>query len=265
LYYILGGKVLKKSSLIVVLVITFLLGSVFSVNPAQAADTVASLKKQVTQLQAQVKSLTSKLKVKDQEIAKLKKENAALKLNAATASKTKVSYKGLVKTGVITYKDNEYIPVSYVKDVLGIPVSYDRKGDINYIGGKPDGIYMSDIMKPYYGSAVVNETMIVGQQSYYKGYSFYSKMSSGKGELAFNLNKKYKTLSGKMGTEDSKDYSEHTVKVFGDGELLGVFEIKAGDLPIDINLDVTNVAKLQFEATSRHYLTDIFFLDFIIK
>lgn len=117
---------MKKSSLIALLIFTFLLGNVFSANPVQAGETVESLKKQVIQLQAQVKNLTSKLQSKDREIAKLKKENATLKVNAATVSKTKVSYKGFVKTGAITFKNNEYIPVSYVKDVFGIPV-LDRK------------------------------------------------------------------------------------------------------------------------------------------
>jgi hypothetical protein len=244
------------------------LGSAFSPNTTLAADTVASLKKQVIQLQAQVKSLTSTAKAKDQEIAKLKKENATLKANAATASKTKVSYKGLVKTGAITYKNNEYIPVSYLKDVFGIPVIYDRKADINYVGGKPDGSYMSDILKPYYGSAVVNETMIMGQESYYKGYSF--SFENRAGEFAFNLNKKYTTLTGKLGFDDNLNEADGaTIKVYGDGELLSVFEIKVGDLPININVDVMNVAKLQFTCSStQDWSSDnanIDFADIIIK
>jgi cell division protein FtsB len=239
----------KKSFIALLFVFTLLIGNAFSANSALAGDSVQSLKKQVTQLQVQVKALTSKLKAKDQEIAKLKKENATLKTNAATISKTKVSYNGLVKTGVITYKSSEYIPVSFVKDVLEIPVTYDRKADINYVGVKPNGMFMSDIMKPYYSSNSFsfNTKMVMGQDSYYKGFqfSFYDGY-----EINFNLNKKYKNLSGKIGLDDNQSSSweiDTKVQVLGDGELLGEYVIKSGDLPIDINLDIVNVTKLQFE------------------
>jgi hypothetical protein len=155
----------------------------------------------------------------------------------------------------------------FFKDVFGIPVTYDRKQDINFVGGKPDGIYMSDIIKPYYGSASINETMIMGQQSYYKGYSF---TTGREGELAFNLNKKYTTLTGKVGFEDEVNEAfDATIKVYGDGELLSVFNIKNGELPIDINVDVMNVSKLQFSCSSTTSWSQdkayFDFADFIIK
>ncbi|WP_163099401.1 NPCBM/NEW2 domain-containing protein [Peribacillus alkalitolerans] len=262
---------MKKKSLIGLLfVFTILLGSAFSPNSALAGDTVASLKKQVIQLKEQVKSLTNKVKSKDQEIAKLKKENATLKANAATASKTKVSYKGIVKTGIITYKNNQYIPVSYVKDVFEIPVTYDRKTDINYVGVKPNGSYISDIIKPYYSSTdvKVNEKIVMGQESYYKGYKF---LPSGytKTDVNFNLNKKYTNLKGKIGFYEEGDdggyYSRDTIiQVFGDGELLKEIELNKGDLPMDIDLDILNVKQLQFKINSS-YAVKIGLADCIIK
>jgi cell division protein FtsB len=257
----------KKKSLIAFLfVFTFLLGNSFSPNSVLAGDTVASLKKQVTQLTAQVKSLTSKVKSKDQEIAKLKKENATLKANAATAAKTKVSYKGLVKTGAITYKNNVYIPVSYVKDVFGIPVTYDRKADINYVGVKPDGSYMSDIMKPYYSSeeVKVNEKMVMGEETYFKGYKFYLQTEA---KVNFNLNKKYSNLKGKIGFDELGWGSKSTIiKIYGDEELLEEFKFNKGDLPIDIDLDVRNINKLQFLLDDGDFSNStVGFADFLIK
>jgi hypothetical protein len=246
------------------------LGNAFSPNFVLAGDTVASLKKQVTQLTVQVKSLTSKVKSKDQEIAKLKKENATFKANVATASKTKVSYKGLVKTGAITYKNNVYLPVSYVKDVFGIPVTYDRKADINYVGLKPEGNYMSDILKPYSSKTEItlNEKMNMGGEPFYKGYAILSGgVMEGHAAVSFNLGKKYSNIKGKLGIDDNNYVKDNaTISIYGDNELINTIELFHGDLPTDLNLDVMNINKLTITIKADTYRPMVInFADVVIR
>jgi hypothetical protein len=226
---------MKKGLMCLIIVFAFLLGNSFPTSGADAKVSIESLQKQI-------KDLSNNLKAKEKEIT-------VLKASSAKASKTKVAYNGSSKGGLIEYKNITYMPVTFVKDVLNVPVTSDQKANTIYFGAKPNGSYMSDLLKPYYFSGYeleLNGTMVMGDQKYYKGYSL---SSYGDFEVVFNLAKKYTKLSGKIGFDDSNSSAsrdDYTVKVFGDDELIETIEIDAAGLPVDFNLDISNINKLNF-------------------
>ncbi|WP_342546274.1 NPCBM/NEW2 domain-containing protein [Paenibacillus sp. FSL P2-0089] len=76
--------------------------------------------------------------------------------------------------------------------------------------------------------------------------------NKGLGSIEYNLNGKYKKLTGYVGIDDhSKDSANPgTVKFIADGkEVYYSSEMLGGDLPKEINLDMSGVLKLRIEFT----------------
>ncbi|WP_282940473.1 NPCBM/NEW2 domain-containing protein [Paenibacillus sp. RC67] len=72
------------------------------------------------------------------------------------------------------------------------------------------------------------------------------------GSIEYNLEGKYTKLTGSVGIDDKTKNSNAlgTLKIIGDGKELTVLgNLKGGDLPKNIDIDITNISKLQISFT----------------
>jgi len=172
-----------------------------------------------------------------------------------------------VPTSLI-YNGTTYVPLRFFSEALDQPVKYESKTKTIYVGEIPaDEIveqYMSDIITPYYKDDYTlfeaNRNMSVAGKAYNKGYQIKGFFNSG--NLSFNLEGKYTTIFGLVGLDDSRNNSDATIQIFGDEKLIKTIDIKAGDLPKQLNLDVTGVIKLDIKFTTG---STIDFVDLRIK
>ncbi|MBP0726621.1 NPCBM/NEW2 domain-containing protein [Bacillus sp. RG28] len=144
-----------------------------------------------------------------------------------------------------------------VTETLGYPTVFNKTKNILYMGYNPYGSYLKDVVgEPYftsYGTEYRSVNYDNYRDFYYAGGTFYSKgyalkIHSGKQETAFNLKKKYTEFKGSIGY--SSKYHEYNIptnlKIYGDGGLLFNIDMKPGDLPYPLTLDVDGINKLSF-------------------
>jgi TolB-like protein len=62
-----------------------------------------------------------------------------------------------------------------------------------------------------------------------------------------NLNRRYARFTCNIGRVDGTNSRDSTISFFGDGTLLRTFNLKANDLPLDINLEVEGIRQLRIE------------------
>jgi hypothetical protein len=265
------------------LVFSFLAGSILSTGTAMAGESVATLQKQIKSLQTTISTFKKQISSKDKQIIELKKQIATkdkelnvYKSKSVNVLKTKVAFEGNVRSGnyqylnnsvpvTLDYKGVRYAPVSLISEMLGFKTVYKNKEDVIYIGSEPNGSFMSDLLEPYYttNTISINEEMIMGEQSYNKGYNIEFGYTGNK--HSFNLDGKFKNISGIFGIEDGRAGGATTVTFIGDGTDLGKIEINEGDLPIKYNLDVTNILKLEVVIKNDNWGTTVNFANVVIN
>ena len=195
------------------------------------------------------------------------------KLNVVLEN-VKLMFDGVQKetTRSIIYNGQMYVPAKTMAEGMGEQFSYDGKTKTAWVGKKHGSFkYLSDMSyarvdarnewyltfnKDYNGGAIA-----IGDGEQFK----YKKGISGKllsntdyanpSSVTYNLNGKYKKLSGFAGIDDATRNYKGTmdVVIIGDGTELARFEgIKGGDNPRNVDVDITGVVQLKilFEATS---------------
>ena len=176
------------------------------------------------------------------------------------------------------YNGTTYLPIRAVGEALGKQVQWDQNtktaflGDGQVITGESQKV-LTEVMPPFTKSKVTvttkndtrNEIDLAGKK-YNNGISFESHKVGSTGYANFNLEGKYSNLTGLLGLDDA----EHEIKVdfIGDGRLLQSYDIIGGQLPVNVNLDVTGVRLLEikFEKTegkSTYNYTK--FVDIMVK
>lgn len=270
---------MKKRSLVFLIVFALVAGSLFSTSVVEASESNASLQKQIKSLKSTVSKQNKQMKDKDKQIKSWKststKQKSQLKekdkkiadLNkkisySVVPLKTKVAFQGNEFSGntqigtssipvVLDYKGIKYSPVDLIGGLLNYKTIFNKTKDTVYFGVEPSGSYMSDILKPYYSndSFYINQSMKMGEESYNKGYAMEFDWYSDSW-YSINLAGKYAHISGIMGMDDSSDNKGGIVKIYGDDNLLGSYELEKGGLPLNIDLDVSNVKKLEITANT---------------
>lgn len=272
---------MKKKSLVFLILVAFVVGTMFSTSAAEAGTSVTSLQKQIKTLKATVSKQKTQIAKKDKEISGYKKtvsskdkEIKKYKSYAINPLKTKIAYQGNVKSGnyqlgntsvpaIFDYKGIKYAPVNLVGELLDTKSIYNKKSDTVYFGTEPEGSYMSDILGVYYNSNTVNinEDMWMGSEKYNKGYSMLFHESY---RYNINLNGKYKNISGTLGLDDNESNYNTVIEIYGDDELLGSYTLNVGELPIDIDINVSGVKKLEVKGSKGGY-AQVDFANVIIK
>lgn len=149
------------------------------------------------------------------------------------------------------YNGNVYIPIGLASNLSGVPFSYDSKSGSVHIGQNLTSTYMSDA-KPFYistNSYYLNKQIQVGGQSFTKNIAFFAVFNN-ETSFAYNLNGKYRTLETIVGLSDDANKHDTTLTILGDDRELWTGNLKAGDLPQNLNVDVSGVLKLQFKYTN---------------
>ncbi|MFM9280280.1 NPCBM/NEW2 domain-containing protein [Paenibacillus jiagnxiensis] len=176
-------------------------------------------------------------------------------------------------TQSIVYNGQLYAPVKEIANGIGESFTYDGKTKTGWVGQKEGSyVYLDEIsyartdgkkdnlfFKNWKNPSGLKFT--IAGQKYLHGIGsvlYGSKYSQYFNSVDYNLNGKYKRLSGFAGIDDYTKNSDSTgaIVIKGDGqELFRKEGMRGGDLPFEINVDVTGVLKLQvyFETSSESY------------
>ncbi|WP_410511665.1 NPCBM/NEW2 domain-containing protein [Paenibacillus sp. BR2-3] len=174
----------------------------------------------------------------------------------------------------IVYNGQLYAPVKNIANGLGENFTYDGKTKTAWIGRKEGSfVYLDDISYARIDGIRKNtinfknwtnpsglKFKIAGQQ-YFHGIGSILSQSYSSGDninsVDYNLNGKYKKLTGYIGVDDYTKDSDNTgtIVIKGDGqELFRKDGIRGGDVATEISVDITGVLKLQvyFEAAEDY-------------
>ena len=154
------------------------------------------------------------------------------------------------------YNGTTYLPIRAVGEALGKQVQWDQNtktaflGDGQVVTGEVNKA-LTEIMKPFSKEKAeviakdeYKTKLSLGGKEYNNGILFNSYTYK-KGHANFNLEGKYTNLTGLLGA----DQEGLTVKVdfIGDGKLLQSFDVVGGQLPVNVNLNVTGVRLLEIK------------------
>jgi len=192
---------------------------------------------------------------------------------AASTAKIEVSFENIkymfdgvqkVSTdNAILYKGQLYAPVKFVADASGKEFSYDGKNKTAWVGKKEGSFkYLSDVnyartdgpsgSSVHFNQNPYSNKIEIAGDKFQKGIVFnLSFMNNKSTSIDYNLNGKYKKLSTFIGVDDETKNSNRVVtyRFIGDGTELALFEnVKGGDNPNPVNIDVSGVLKLQIVA-----------------
>lgn len=161
------------------------------------------------------------------------------------------------------YNGETYIPTSLLTSALKIPVKYDRKTSVLWIGqtDQPGTAYIGKDLKDMnyqegdsfhkatWGDGTVTEQDNLGNNytNFLKLYieAFYANKEFWN-YIEYPLNGQFKKFNAKISfTEKYKSSRETaTLIILLDGEEAFKGDYKAGEFPMDIEVDVTNAAKM---------------------
>ena len=154
------------------------------------------------------------------------------------------------------YNGTTYLPVRAVGEALGKTVTWDGATQSVYLGEKPGDVqYMLNICPIYDGkgyrsylSSEGETVSVAGKQytnSFTLGYNYY--VVDPTSYALFNLNGKYKKVIFKVGRVDETYHNDTTLNVYLDGILKKQYNVKATDLPKEIEIDLNYAMQLKIE------------------
>ncbi|RPK18264.1 NPCBM/NEW2 domain-containing protein [Paenibacillus xylanexedens] len=178
----------------------------------------------------------------------------------------KMMFNGVHKstTQSIVYNGNLYVPAKTAAQTMGESFTYDGKSktasfgtkagtfkyldEVSYarIDGIVDRVYFKNWENPKgLKFTIANQKYLHGIGTILDNYTYTSDELV---SVDYNLNGGYKKLTGFIGIDDYTRNSTNagSIVIKGDGEeLFRKDEMKGGDVPESINVDVTGVLKLQ--------------------
>jgi len=159
---------------------------------------------------------------------------------------------GVVQNGPVHSVTRNYWTIQYDNG----PTGWSSENLLQLVNGDTvtgSIIYLSDL-KPY--ESEFDETLydsqaslIMGGKPYSKGIRF-KQFYNGAKSVYFNLNGKYSRLKGHIGMNDGSDIwrsGKISVLIQGDGNDLNKLDLKPGDLPASVNIDVKGVHQIKIE------------------
>lgn len=185
---------------------------------------------------------------------------------------------GIEKTNgtesALIYKGTTYVPIRFIGEALGKTVEWNGETNTVWIGKREEGFdYLTDIAYARADGAARtnsyfdNVLTIAGKVYENKGVKVnlpVTDSQSNHGSIDYNLEGRYTRITGMTGINDTTKNSDATgtLIIRGDGKELASFaNLKGGDLPRNVEVDVTGVSKLRlvFESDNVDRLT----IDFV--
>jgi len=184
---------------------------------------------------------------------------------------------GKGETGLI-YEGKSYVPLRFISEALGKKVEWDQENQTIWIGMRDGRInYLADIEYAR-ADGIAAENAFFNNVLHVAGTMYASNgikvklpevdlnhnNTSEFGSIEYNLDKQYARLTGKVGIDDRTKNSDArgTFIIYGDGEeIFKKDELRGGDHPIDIDIDLRQISKLKlyFEKEGVDKLT----IDFV--
>lgn len=158
----------------------------------------------------------------------------------------------------ITYSGTTYVPIRAVSNMLGIDVEWDGKNNAVLLGETGAKDFLVDI-EPYARDGAYRMTLEDASPEEIAGETYYNYISMGnmahsEGELFYNLEGKYKTLTLTVYNMSDDD---HLISFYGDNDaLLKSDKVIGMNLPKTITVDVENVMQLTLKGHRYTYIID---------
>lgn len=169
------------------------------------------------------------------------------------------------------YEGTTYLPVRALAEALGKTVQWDEATNTVFIGdgeitpAQGSAVDLLEITSPFSKEhAYETSNYSLGGVNYKNAIKYRSGLYE-IGHTNFNLEGKYTNLTGKLGAD--QEGSVMRFDFIADGRLLQSYDVVAGQLPIDVNLNVTGVRLLEikYEITSEHRSSDSAFADIMVR
>lgn len=130
-----------------------------------------------------------------------------------------------------------FVPIRFVAEALGYPVSWDSKTRTVNVGIPPGGVDL----EAYSGQKLsLSSPATIFGIKYSKGYDLDR-------ECAFNLAGRYSTITFSAGIPDGRGYDEDAFIAYGDGAEIAIGELKRTNGLEDYTVDVKGVNQLQIK------------------
>lgn len=162
------------------------------------------------------------------------------------------------------YNGTTYLPVRAIAKAFGKEVNWDRETNTIYIGKKDNAkevakeVWIEDIVPLNTQTSILSqcskwnptEDKVNTEETYQNGmkYGIYHYLGNGWAYNEYLLNSEYKQIQGKFVlTQASKNSNiKAALEIYGDDKLLYTSQkMTGGVLPIDFNIDISNVKILR--------------------
>lgn len=183
------------------------------------------------------------------------------------------------------YEGTTYLPVRALAEALGKNVQWDDATKTVFIGdgaaapvadnqnntpAPTSGQYLTDVMDPFsmkratvYKTKDRKSLSLAGKE--YTNGVYYDSYYGRQGHTNFNLDGKYTNLTGKLGAD--QEGSTIRFDFIADGTIIQSYDIISGQLPVDVNLNVSGVRLLEikYEVTTGDMYSSSAFTDIMVR
>lgn len=169
------------------------------------------------------------------------------------------------------YEGTTYLPVRAITEALGKTVQWDDATKTVFIGdgaispAQGSVVDLLEITEPFSTDNAMTKINYSLAGVEYKNIVYFKSFLYRQGHANFNLEGKYTNLTAKLGA--NKAGTTIRFDFIGDGKLLQSYDVISGQLPLDVNLNVTGVSLLEikYEVTSKNCDAESALADIMVR